>query len=225
MSHSPNKAVVYVYHCRIPAETGVEFLDVGLEKIPRHLWPDITQYKHLSDKLLRLVGRLLIRRSLKDVGIDRLEDLAAWSRDGKHDKPYLSGREVDFSITHSEHWVAVAVSRKAKVGLDLEMVRTVDVDAIRRYLTPTELAQHAQASDPNRTALELWCQKEAILKAQGSGLMASDDQIRDIREQQFSKSGAWHLNDLSTDDICLYLATDSINPKIIVEEFQPGELI
>lgn len=109
-------------------------------------------------------------------------------------KPRLEGGPW-FSVTHSAARVAVAVSDRCEVGLDLE-----------------EGASH-------RTALERWTATEAALKAVGAGLRSA----RDLRLAPDLQTADWagtaiHLRALAlADDAVACLATLAEVSSVVVE--------
>ena len=79
-------------------------------------------------------------------------------------KPRLPGGP-DFSISHSEHWVGVAVAAAGEIGFDIESV-LADRLALRSVCDPIELAAIRDAG-----ATAMWVAKEAALKAWGLGIL------------------------------------------------------
>lgn len=89
---------------------------------------------------------------------------------GPYGKPYLKDGPY-FSISHCKTAVAVAIDEKYEIGIDIESIRHVDKALIERTMNMEEQAQIAAASDSNRAFTDLWTQKEAILKARGTGIV------------------------------------------------------
>ncbi len=92
---------------------------------------------------------------------------------GPQGKPALTVPSLAFNLAHSGDWLLFAVTRRATVGVDIEVSRDRPrLEAlIQRCLTPQE-----QATLPPEPAMRLerflayWTLKEAYLKALGSGL-------------------------------------------------------
>ncbi|MDH6131427.1 4'-phosphopantetheinyl transferase [Kitasatospora sp. MAA4] len=88
-------------------------------------------------------------------------------------QPYLVGGELRVSVSHARGVVAVAASRELAVGVDVETVRPLPVEALARRWFPPNEAAWTRRWGPDRQAqafLWLWTQKEALAKALGQGL-------------------------------------------------------
>jgi 4'-phosphopantetheinyl transferase len=96
-------------------------------------------------------------------------------------KPLLASQpaaaDLRFNISHSGSCVAVALTRKRDVGIDIERIHPLpDWEAITsRFFSAREqqLIQALRADDRLKQFFHIWTCKEACLKATGEGL--SDD--------------------------------------------------
>ncbi|MDD2052495.1 4'-phosphopantetheinyl transferase superfamily protein [Pseudomonas putida] len=91
-----------------------------------------------------------------------------------HGKPGLAGIGPHFNLSHSQGWVALAVSADRHCGIDIESPGTTLITQalIHSTMSPAEQALIARAADPQRAFLDCWVSKEALLKARGTGLVA-----------------------------------------------------
>ena len=89
-------------------------------------------------------------------------------------KPYLPGQELRFSLSHSGDGMLLALVRASDVGVDLEATgRKIDIDALAAAsLSEAERLECDAIDRPERrrAILRRWTRKEALLKAEGSGL-------------------------------------------------------
>jgi 4'-phosphopantetheinyl transferase len=89
-------------------------------------------------------------------------------------KPFLADGRVSFNLTHSESVAVCAVGQDARIGVDVERIRSMpDADAIvRRYFAPGEAREYESLPPGDRTAafFSTWTRKEAFVKAIGDGL-------------------------------------------------------
>ena len=104
---------------------------------------------------------------------------------GPHGKPYIAApsalRHVRFNLADSGPMVVVAISAGREVGIDIERIRP-DIDIAgpaKMCFTERELAALAQIPRADRVAafFSCWTRKEALLKAQGTGLMRPPDEV------------------------------------------------
>jgi 4'-phosphopantetheinyl transferase len=86
-------------------------------------------------------------------------------------------RELSFSLSHTQGFVACAITKKVPVGIDVEQIdQSLRMQEIAdRYLTAEEAQQLRGCSEEARNIrlTELWTLKEAFLKAVGIGHFGS----------------------------------------------------
>ena len=151
---------------------GFDVLDEA--ELARH-----TRFRQAADRdryqAAHVGARLLLGRYL-GVPSDRLRFSQHCRHCGaEHGKPMVAdvATKLDFSLTHSGSWVAIAVAAEP-VGLDVqELEAGPDVAALSRaVLSPAELRWWTgQPADAARSAFFCyWARKEALLKATGHGL-------------------------------------------------------
>ena len=81
---------------------------------------------------------------------------------------------LEFNWSHSGDYALVALSRGCAIGVDIERLgkNQRSLEIARRFFDPEE-ADALATLDPDtrdRAFIELWCAKEAVLKAVGEGL-------------------------------------------------------
>lgn len=94
----------------------------------------------------------------------------------EHGKPALVPRDIEFNASHSGDLVALAFAKETPVGVDVERRRHLSdvLGLARRYFSAEELAVVSAATDADAAFLAIWTAKEAIVKASGKGIGASD---------------------------------------------------
>lgn len=88
-------------------------------------------------------------------------------------KPFLPGGPY-FSISHCRSGIAVATDDQP-IGIDIETIRHADADLIARTMNAEEQSRIRSDRDFTR----LWTQKEAVVKAQGVGIV-SFEQLQSV---------------------------------------------
>ena len=130
------------------------------------------KYKHTLGQFCCLKSWLMLQEGLEVMGYG----LRDWKYN-EHGKPYWENGPY-FSISHCKQGIAVAIDDQP-IGIDIEAIRNVDQDLILRTMNEEEQKQiHS-----NRDFTRLWTQKEAIVKAQGVGIV-SFEQLQGIRSQE-----------------------------------------
>lgn len=126
-----------------------------------------------------VAARALLRRRLSRLaGLPATELQFVYGADGR---PGLrggvhlaDGREVDFNLSHSGVWGVLAVVAGTRVGVDVEQCRLGrDFRGIvERFYSEAELAVMSTLEDAvlPQVFYRAWAQKEAYLKAWGTGL-------------------------------------------------------
>jgi phosphopantetheinyl transferase len=116
---------------------------------------------HPHKRLQHLAGRFLLKELYPDFPLALIK--IADTR-----KPFLANDVYHFSISHCGDYAAVIVSKKNRVGIDIESVTDKIQRIIPKYLTVQE-QQLLSADAISKNATLLWSVKEAIFKWKGSG--------------------------------------------------------
>lgn len=97
-------------------------------------------------------------------------------------RPYVQHDQVDFNLSHSGQWVALLFAYgepKKRVGIDIEHPQKPRDYAklLRRYASPAEIdalenpTTLPALTTPAQRFYASWCLREAVLKAQGVGIV------------------------------------------------------
>jgi 4'-phosphopantetheinyl transferase len=87
-------------------------------------------------------------------------------------KPFILGLpNFHFNLSHSGSWVVCATDRDP-IGVDIELVRPVNIDLARLYFSSDEYRSliGKTGAEKDQLFFDLWTLKESRLKAKGSGL-------------------------------------------------------
>lgn len=101
-------------------------------------------------------------------------------RTNKYGRPHLkncntTNLNIDFNISHSGHWIVLAVGDK-KVGIDIEEIVPISLDDLIPFIFEDEKVKHLNRDiqDPNKQLKDFyseWVKKESHLKMMGTGLI------------------------------------------------------
>ena len=117
----------------------------------------------LATALLRMVAAEHADTEPSDVRLDRSCEECGQ----QHGRPRLPGTGLEASISHSGEIVAVALTDRCPVGVDVEVISSRDYEPlIRSVCTAAERPFVLVAAD----FYAYWTRKEAVLKATGQGL-------------------------------------------------------
>jgi 4'-phosphopantetheinyl transferase len=157
---------------------------------------------HPDLRLRSLIGRALVRGLLGErLGMPP-EGLHI--QYGKLDKPYVADQPWHFNLSHSGAYLLLALAL-VPVGVDIEQVRPERVRPalLQRVASSPE---RAWVGTDARRFFQLWCAKEAVLKALGLGLAQLQQVSLDIATEGFDATVQGKLNN----GLWLPLASDYI---------------
>jgi 4'-phosphopantetheinyl transferase len=127
----------------------------------------------------RLVGSHYLGTPPADIVTDR--SCAHCDTGARHGRPRFRDAAIDYSVSHTEHWVMMAVTGSGLIGVDIEAHGTApDPDGLARAcLTAAERRTFDALPPPERTPwlVSAWTRKEAAMKLTGLGLRAPPTQV------------------------------------------------
>lgn len=123
-----------------------------------------------------------------------------WSREdfiyNEYGQPILP-HGPKFSISHCRNGIAVAVSERP-IGIDIETIRSVKPDLIRKTMNISEQQTIANAPQPNVAFTCLWTQKEALLKLRGTGIISNLQDVLSALSLSLSPASLSTLHSISS---------------------------
>lgn len=119
-----------------------------------------------KDKLLSLTAEALLKKALSDIGITDCD-----IRYSEYGKPYSAGKDIFFSLSHSEKAVMCAVS-EMEIGADTEKITAFEPGIAERFFhrKESEMLLNAPNSEKAELFFRLWTLKESFTKALGLGM-------------------------------------------------------
>lgn len=156
--------------------------------LPDILAKKINRYRKWEDRQSVLFGKLLLLKGLQEYGFPTncLKQLEY----NKMGKPYLTSAP-SFNISHADNYVVCAFNPKGRIGVDIEKIKSVELNDYQFLFDKESFRAIRQAADPEGAFFENWTIREAILKADGHGLTEDvkniilSDQIAEYKETQW----------------------------------------
>jgi 4'-phosphopantetheinyl transferase len=118
---------------------------------------------------------------------------------GAHGRPCLdlAAPEWDINCAGSEALGLIVVARGVRVGIDVEHITPwTEAAAQEGWLSPPELSalQSLPSAERDVAAARCWTQKEAVLKAIGSGLLLPAVAVATSPGRPGGRSGGWTVS-------------------------------
>jgi 4'-phosphopantetheinyl transferase len=142
-------------------------------------------YRQAADRERYLAARTLLRHALAKVSDGQVAPRDWKYTEGPYGKPMMAPGlpSLEFNVSHSESCVAIGVSTKGSIGIDIECL-----DPVRRTGIVYEVLTEAErdrlqklSADRQWSAfVRIWTAKEACSKALGLGL-SLDFQTMDVQ--------------------------------------------
>lgn len=180
-----------IYHSTFDTPLPAGVFNTLLSALPSPLSQKIMKYRRWEDRHASLLGKHLLIKAMKDLDIRIDLNEISYTAAGR---PYLANLP-DFNISHSGNRVVCVLEEEGKVGIDIEVIQSVDHSEFKSCFSPQEWHALMQATAPLTLFYKYWTIKEAILKADGRGIT---DNLRSL-----DVSGAfaitlddqlWHVN-------------------------------
>lgn len=98
-------------------------------------------------------------------------------------KPYIAPsqntHQLQFNVSHHEEACCIAITASQEIGVDIESMSGPSLeDAMEMFISQSEKEALPIVTGERSTSLiHLWTQKEALLKARGTGLQSDPKQI------------------------------------------------
>jgi 4'-phosphopantetheinyl transferase len=128
----------------------------------------IKRYRRWQDAQSSLLGRILLFKGVEEIYKNNPHDKVM--KHTKYNKPYFDNDLIRFNISHSGEMVVCALSDKYEIGIDIEIVRDVEIVDFKSHMTENEWNNIIMSGNEKDSFFDYWTQKEAVIKAHGHGL-------------------------------------------------------
>lgn len=147
-----------------------EYYETILHKLPDWRIQKISRYKQTSDRVASAGAFLLLSHALNSYELDATNIEFTY---GEHNKPYLAGYDnIFFNLSHSDRRVMCIIG-DSENGCDVQLIGQCHDNIARRFFHPEEAACLEAIQDKVARTItfhKIWCMKESIIKALGTGL-------------------------------------------------------
>lgn len=188
-----------------------------LDFLPFSIKDRILSYQDPKDRQQRVNGKLLLRKLLQHFELSdkiRLEDIQYTT----YNRPFFDS-EFDFSTSHSGNISICAGTMTGMIGIDIELIKPLQVNDYRELFTDKEWNLIQESNDKAITFYTLWTKKEACLKAIGAGValpFSAIDASSDIVNYEGEK---YYLHPLkTTEGYIAHVATDITNEVVTIND-------
>jgi 4'-phosphopantetheinyl transferase len=163
-----------------------------------------------------MLGKMLLIEGIKSLGHDTglLNDM----KFTRFRKPYFDNA-IHFNISHSGEYTICAVSNTNKVGVDIEEIKEIPLVDFDNEFSKKELKEIYMAKNPLQLFYTYWTQKEAFLKAIGTGLNIPLNKVAILDNKITWNKKSWFLKEIKIDpEYVSHLSTDAFAVDIEMKE-------
>ncbi|MFC4870244.1 4'-phosphopantetheinyl transferase family protein [Negadavirga shengliensis] len=168
----------------------------AVEMLPFSIKSEVMRYRKKDDRFTRVFGKLLLKEQLAAFNFEshQITDV----QKSTFGKPFLP-IELEFNVSHSGEWVVCAASTICVLGIDIEKINPEAPMEIREFFTPEEMSRINNGDDPASALIRIWTRKEAVLKAEGSGISTGLEKVDTTTDSIAFAGRHWFLQDIFLD--------------------------
>lgn len=208
--------MIYIFYCASVNQLDEESFNFFLKKVPENIQSKILRLKNWDDRQRSLFSKLLLVKGLN------VMELSAYSLDqimlSEYQRPYFNSN-IDFNISHSGEFIICGISVDHKLGIDIEEIKEIPLDDFENQFSEYEMKAIMNSENRLQAFYTLWTQKEAFLKAIGTGLHVPLNEIGIEDKTVKWNNQDWFLSEISFGNKYVsHLCTNFSEPKLIIEE-------
>ncbi len=165
------------------------------------LWPvdhlhKNRRFRRAEDRTSHYLGKRLLLHGLEVLGLGHysLEDLQ-YTEGGR---PFFRGT-IDFNISHTDGLVVCAIAQTGRVGIDVERHLAVDFDNLKSTMNGEQWKMIHSASNKEAQFYQFWTMKEAVLKADGTGIVHPLNELSERNGTVKMGDDLWFVHPLDLD--------------------------
>ena len=169
-------------------------------ELPKEMRQKISKYRFREDRYRTIAGKIMLLKYLKKSTKFNLSDVNTT----KYNKPYIENCDINFNISHSGRYTIAVFSNSNQIGVDIEdMTNEIDLDDFRGVLLEDEFNQIQNSKNRLEKFYTIWTIKEAILKAEGRGLIDDMKEVIIENKRVYFKNKRYNISTFKIDSyIC-----------------------
>lgn len=163
------------------------------KELPVVIQNNISRYRRWQDRQSVLLGKLLLLKGLKKIGYSN--DCLNYVQLDQNRRPYLNNN-IDFNVSHSDEYVVCVISKKRRVGIDIEKIKPLNLNGFKNIFSPECWGVIYKSDNIYSCFFRYWTKLESVLKADGRGLLTLSEHF-DIRDNIIEfKGNKWFVNSI-----------------------------
>jgi len=204
--------MIHLYYTKTGGRFEPKIFNSFLDQLPPGMQKQVLRFRKWEDRQRGMLGKMLLIKGLESLGHNSslLNDIKFTS----FQKPYFD-KPIHFNISHSGEYIICAISKTNKVGIDIEEIKDIPLIDFDNEFSKKELEEIYNAKNPLQLFYTYWTQKEAFLKAIGSGLNVPLNTVAIHDNKIIWNKDVWFIKEIKIDtNYISYLSTDAISPII-----------
>jgi 4'-phosphopantetheinyl transferase len=174
----------------------------------------IMRFRRWQDAQLSFLGRILLYTGIKKFNKEYEENSIKYT---KYKKPYFEDGEIQFNISHSGEMVVCVVSDAGDIGIDIELLKNINIEDFKPQMTDNEWKQVATSSSKIDSFYTYWTQKEAVIKAHGKGLFFALKSFEISENEAIIDGKTFFLREIKLDDkYKCFISTNTLITKELI---------
>jgi 4'-phosphopantetheinyl transferase len=188
--------MIDIYYSDVSEKPPLEVYHKYLSLLPCFLRDRNLRYETFNGRLSHFLGRLLLITGMEKIGFgpEYLNKLYY----NEYGRPYLPGT-IHFSISHSADYVICAVTSECSIGVDIEKIRCINVNAFKKIMSLDQWMAIMNSHNPLDGFFRLWTIRESVIKAYGKGRVSDLLNVQLIDDYVIPGEQKWFLKELPID--------------------------
>lgn len=167
-------------------------LDQLIKTFPSSFQQRAFRYRFPVDAYNFAIGRLMMQHGIQKLDANPSWENITFQKNGKPLHP-----EIHFNISHSANQVVGVFSDQGVVGIDIEVMKDINLKDFNSFFTPKEWKDIYSIKNPLKKFYWYWTRKESIIKALGVTLNFLHQIEIDATQDFFLHEGKkWYLSDV-----------------------------